>query len=322
MRKRQILWTQCERLRHGKVAIELPLTEAETQFMHHHGKWKARMAKLQEKMAELLRKYPGIVQVDHPIDTKQLSKKEKQSLNSTENWCKHTLLELRDYIFCLEDAQDRAYGKIQSKRHLFVRVQRMHELDFYDQWSHFQWPGESPLHVALRQEFSNPDSSTWSKEGPTSDGDLYSQALAYPQVQPEFNHGLGQPAVFDAQQNQDQMWDGQVADLGADAEMQQYPYGLADRLEAEIYEGIRNWDKQQQELPDANPELNTQFIDPALLQLQQQDQQPGQVEKALGPLAPPEGQEMIEDLDGQQINDDADWDMEEEEEGIEFEDVL
>lgn len=270
MHKRQKLWTQCERLLHGKPALELSLTEAETGMIHHHNKCQAQNAQMREKITELRSKYPRIVQADNSIDRKQLSKAERQSLSSCENWIKHNIVDLQDYYYCLDDAQDREYGKVQFKGHLHVRVKRIHELGVYDHWGYCRWRGESPLHVALRQEFSNPDPSTWSTEGPTSDWDPYYQARADPQVQPQVqpevqpevqpavNHGgLGQPAVFDGQQNQDQMGDDQVGMSRADEAMQPQ------------YEGIRYWDEQKQELPHANPELDgAGLIDPALLQVQ------------------------------------------------------
>jgi hypothetical protein len=169
MQKRHDLWVQAGRLQQGLSATEGTLQDAEGEWKKHYEAFAAQNARLEARQAELREQYPGTEPADDYIDLQRLDKKQREGLQTMKNWTNHKSKNLLQAYWGICKAHNREYGEIRGKADLHVRAERIHALGGIDQWCFFNWLPLCPLHTALREEFSNPDSSTWGSEGPIYD---------------------------------------------------------------------------------------------------------------------------------------------------------
>ncbi|KAK7710280.1 hypothetical protein SLS64_005865 [Diaporthe eres] len=166
MQEREDLWTQCQRLELGVVAVELPIPEAEAKTKRLHQSWVDGSARLQARQASLRTEHPHAVGNDGEIDLKRLGVKDRQGLQTMINWLQHKWLALCDSFWTMRDAHHRAYGTLREAAVLYAS--RIHALGCYEGWSLWRFPGDSPQNIGFRKRFSNPDPSTWDLElGPS-----------------------------------------------------------------------------------------------------------------------------------------------------------
>lgn len=194
MEEREDVWTQCERLKQGLIAIPRELPDAEKEAKRTHEAWKESCQRVSEREAELMQANVRAVQDDNSEAGKKRKKWERESLQSTVNWKKNKWFALEDALESLSSALFEKYGGNCDGAHGDSIVQawsHVHRLGICEAYSHFMFPGDSEINVWQRQNFSNPDPATWSLNLPPH---LFQQQAQHGQVgQPEHDQSAQQP---------------------------------------------------------------------------------------------------------------------------------
>ncbi|KKY31847.1 hypothetical protein UCDDA912_g08136 [Diaporthe ampelina] len=245
MTTRDKLWTECQRLEQGMAAVELSVEEAGSQAQKSHQSWTEMCDRLTARETSLKAENPFAVNEDGSIDLKLLGK-ESSGLQTMRNWRQHHWKELKDSFTALWNAMEVRYGADQDSS--ILRLQYVHALGCYPGFAQWLWPDDSQEAVYCRQQYSDPDPSTW-----------------YP-VQPV------QPAQDEMQHHeQEQPENGQQPEQ-------------AQGYEAPVAEQMQDWEA----IPDVPLDpLNFQWYDPeayALIQAFAQDNPVQQLQEEAVPV--------------------------------------
>lgn len=172
MEQRQKQWQKCEGLEQGQPESVLPLQTAEDNWKKAHTDANSQLESYFATSRELMAAHPELLQADGQLDQTLLRKTAKKSwegIQTKVNWWRHKHNKLREAFAPLWQSQEAAYGHIRTKADLHKRARRVHEIGGAQWWVKFVWTGDSDFHESLREEFQNPDQSTWGTSGPWHD---------------------------------------------------------------------------------------------------------------------------------------------------------
>lgn len=181
MQEREDLWTQCQRVQQGLVAIELPLPEAVALAAKMHKSWRDERNRYDAKVESLKADNQQAIDDNGALDIRRLGIKDRQGVQTMCNWIENRWSLLCDSLDSLRYAFNLINEFTPEASKAFLT--RIHELGIYEGWSKHQFSGESQHMIEQRRRFSDPDPTTWGLE--------YEEPVnpAQPEMQ---NHQYGQ----------------------------------------------------------------------------------------------------------------------------------
>lgn len=198
MQEREDLWTQCQRVEHGLVAIELPLPEAEALAARMHKSWKDECGRYDAKVKKLKADNQQAIDDNGALDIRRLGIKDRQGVQTMCNWIENRWSLLCDSFDTLKYACN--LGNEPSLEDFKAFLTRIHKLEIYKGWSEYWFRGESQDIIDRRRRLSDPDPATWGLEyeepinpaQPEMQNHQYGQLeYAQPADDLQFNHDFG-----------------------------------------------------------------------------------------------------------------------------------
>lgn len=165
MQEREDLWTQCQRVESGLIAIELPLPEAEALAVKMHKAWKDERVRYDAKVASLKADNQQAIDDNGGLDNQRLDIKDRQGLQTMSNWSENRWSLLCDSLDTLTyafHAFHLIYEATMETDKAFLM--HLHKLGIYEGWSRQRYGGDSQHMIEQRRRFSDPDPTTWGLE--------------------------------------------------------------------------------------------------------------------------------------------------------------